>query len=133
METKNYTMSSKQLFHSPCSLNMLTDSIHVYHPSTDDDDDDDPILSDSLDSVFRDETQCQHGQDGARILYASPRFGPLDLSLASPEGEKSRKLFAHYLWNAELYMVERVSTAPADDIWSVQGQRVLELGAGNSR
>ena len=153
---------------------MLTDTLHIYHTNTSPSSlspssapsipttDPDP-LTDTLSSLFRDSTECQHGSSGAHILYDSV-FGPITLSLAAPEAEESRKLFAHYLWNAELYVAERLSAAerspnsvnsvplPATRVirteqpvinaeelgsrdaenarWSVKGQTVLELGAG---
>ena len=46
----------------------------------------------------------------------------------SPQGEDNRRLFSHFLWNAGLQLAEFIEEFPAQ--WVVQGQRVLELGAG---
>ena len=115
---------------------MLTDKIHIYHPSSApsssqaEENDADNVLADSLTSIFRDAEDNQHGTPGAHIVYRSNRFGDITLTLANPEEEKSRKLFAHYLWNAELYVAEKISIADQRSVWSVNEHRVLELGAG---
>jgi len=57
--------------------------------------------------------------------------------------EEGRKLFAHFLWSAAMVVAEGVEDAEpphtgpntdarneARDIWSVKGESVLELGAG---
>lgn len=110
---------------------MLTQKIHVFHeqPSGVDNEDDD-ILTDPLSNIFRDGENNQHGTQDAKITYHSDRFGDITLNIANPEEDSDRRLFAHYLWNAEIYMAERISTIDASDTWNVKAQRVLELGAG---
>jgi predicted nicotinamide N-methyase len=41
-------------------------------------------------------------------------------------------LFAHFLWSAGLVIADRIECAHGseDNVWSMQGQKVLELGAG---
>ncbi|KAK5014333.1 hypothetical protein LTR60_003277 [Cryomyces antarcticus] len=66
--------------------------------------------------------------------------GEIELSVADPKGEDERRLFAHYLWNAGILMAEMIAAASEHDTegiagrehtrWSVQGEIVLELGAG---
>ncbi|RMJ21564.1 putative methyltransferase, partial [Aspergillus sp. HF37] len=103
-----------------------------------------------------------HGHPGQRLVYASPRYGELDIMVpAYPsqsekrseeiaaglvkradggvnEVDEGRKLFAHFLWSAAMVVAEGVenadtSTAVGDsDMWRVRGERVLELGAGNN-
>ena len=77
------------------------------------------------------------------MIYHSTAFGDLKISLADPEGEDGRRLFAHYVWNAGVLLAEMIcgglrnegeagsagETVRGRD-WSVKGQRVLELGAG---
>lgn len=63
--------------------------------------------------------------------------------------EEGRKLFAHFLWSAAMVVAEGVENADTPDMdddtetqtaarrearemWSVKGERVLELGAGKS-
>lgn len=54
------------------------------------------------------------------------------------EGDAGRKLFAHILWSAALVVAEGIELADdptsegteTREIWGVNGQSVLELGAG---
>lgn len=94
------------------------------------------------------------------ILYQNARFGELEFKTADVNGEEERRKFAHYLWNAGVLMGELVggqakdSDAPVADVvkviqqdegweagewwlneeearqWNVEGETVLELGAG---
>lgn len=64
------------------------------------------------------------------IVYKSPRFSNIELRTADPEGEAERQLFSHYLWNAGIHLANLISNE-ADLRWSVQDEKVLELGAGN--
>ena len=52
------------------------------------------------------------------------------LTIADPASEQSRKLFAHYVWNAGVYLSELLSEADVGGDWNVAGETVLELGAG---
>ena len=54
-----------------------------------------------------------------------------------PQSEPGRKLFAHYVWNAGVLLAELISglVASVGELsesasWSVEGETVLELGAG---
>lgn len=110
---------------------MLTDKIHVYHisgPNIGHANDD--LLADPLSNFFRDEESNQHGTEDSNVIYRSDSFGDITLSLANPQDERSRELFAHYLWNAEVFLAEQISTTDVKSQWSVRGERVLELGAG---
>ncbi|RAH78786.1 hypothetical protein BO86DRAFT_367996 [Aspergillus japonicus CBS 114.51] len=49
--------------------------------------------------------------------------------------EAQRKLFAHFVWSSGLVVAEAIEDAHAghehvDEMWKVEGERVLELGAG---
>lgn len=73
-----------------------------------------------------------HGAPESIIQYKNARFGALELQTADPDGEDERQLFSHYLWNAGLKLAELISHANEHDDkrWNVEGERVLELGAG---
>lgn len=60
------------------------------------------------------------------MIYLSPTYGFITLSLADPDPHNT-KLFSHFLWNAGLQLAEFIEE---DEAWGVRGQRVLELGAG---
>ncbi|KAF2850205.1 hypothetical protein T440DRAFT_397583 [Plenodomus tracheiphilus IPT5] len=86
------------------------------------------IFSSSL-GLFSD-LQNQHGENpDTVILYNNARHGQLEFRTADVNGEEQRRKFAHYLWNAGVLMGELVGGRAAPR-WSVQGERVLELGAG---
>ncbi len=90
------------------------------------------ILSSSLAVIFPDDITNQHGDATSSVLYLSPAFGELELSLADPEGEVHRRLFGHFLWNAGLLLGEFIEEG-RDELgrdWDVKGKKVLELGAG---
>ena len=118
---------------------MLTDKIHVECPGKDDQEPED-ILSSSLTHLFPDDTRNQHGDPDAVITYASSRFGNIKLTVADPAGENNRRLFAHYLWNAAVWLAEAVSEPSSNEhcekngkgrrAFDMNGERVLELGAG---
>lgn len=84
--------------------------------------------------LFTDDLKNQHGDPGDLIIYKSVVYGDIELRTADPNGEEERNLFSHYLWNAGVLMAERVSglRLPEEEkeIWSVRGEKVLELGAG---
>jgi EEF1A N-terminal glycine/lysine methyltransferase len=107
---------------------MLTDKIRLSGPESNDPED---ILSSSLGVIFPDDITNQHGDRDNSVIYLSPSFGPLTLTLADPQGEDSRKLFSHFLWNAGLQLAEFIEEGDLQGRdWSVEGERVLELGAG---
>jgi nicotinamide N-methyltransferase len=104
---------------------MLTDKIRLSGPESNEPED---ILSSSLGVIFPDDITNQHGDSENSVIYLSPLFGPLTLTLADPQGKDSRKLFSHFLWNAGLQLAEFIEEDEL--LWGVKGERVLELGAG---
>ncbi|KAG0646955.1 Elongation factor methyltransferase 7 [Hyphodiscus hymeniophilus] len=104
---------------------MLTDKIRLSGPDANEPED---ILSSSLGVIFPDDITNQHGDRENAVIYLSPTFGSITLTLADPQGEDSRRLFSHFLWNAGLQLAEFIEEDSAQ--WSVKGERVLELGAG---
>lgn len=107
---------------------MLTDKIRLSGPESNNPED---ILSSSLGVIFPDDITNQHGDRDNSVIYLSPSFGPITLTLADPQGEDSRKLFSHFLWNAGLQLAEFIEEGDVQGRdWSVDGERVLELGAG---
>lgn len=123
--------------HNHTTSNMLlTDKVTI--PDTANDPED--YLYSSLGTIFTDDASVQHGDPGSTVIYTSARFGDIKLSLADPTGESERKLFAHFLWNAGIWIAEAIS-AEGDDAngagggsaeggWNVKGERCIELGAG---
>ncbi|KAL2819342.1 hypothetical protein BDW59DRAFT_165076 [Aspergillus cavernicola] len=117
------------------------------------------LFSSFLPHLFPDDAPQFHGDPGQHLLYSSPRYGDLTIMVPSYPGqredqseviaggvnnvEEGRKLFAHFLWSAAMVVAEGVENA-ADfgdgksnwngngdgGMWRVQGERVLELGAG---
>ncbi|KAH7382201.1 putative methyltransferase-domain-containing protein [Pyrenochaeta sp. MPI-SDFR-AT-0127] len=88
------------------------------------------IFGSSLGSIFTDDLQNQHGDDPETvILYRSAKYGELEFRTADVNCEEQRRKFAHYLWNAGVLMGELVS-GREEKRWRVQGETVLELGAG---
>jgi len=118
---------------------MLTDSIRVSRVISDIPEPED-IFSASASLLFPDDTAIAHGDPGSTIVYTSSVYGPIPLYLAfDPEGEEERRLFAHYLWNAGVWLAEAISGSQSKDLgleegerrkWCVEGHRVLEMGAG---
>lgn len=104
---------------------MLTDKIRLSGPDSSDPED---ILSSSLGVIFPDDITNQHGDRENSVIYLSPKFGPLTLSLADPQGDDNRRLFSHFLWNAGLQLAEFIEED--EKHWGVKGEKVLELGAG---
>lgn len=118
------------------------------------------IFGSSLGGIFTDDLQNLHGDDPETvILYRSAKYGELELRTADVNGEEQRRKFAHYLWNAGLLVGELVGGRATEEQaansiehgdggedgwkegewwvskeeerrWSVQGETVLELGAG---
>lgn len=108
---------------------MLTDLVHVIPPDGAEEPED--IFAFAAGLIFTDDSRVMHGDDRSIIIYKSSRFGDIELRNANPDNEDDRKLFAHYLWNAGLKMAELLSSEdPQDAQWSVQNERVIELGAG---
>ncbi|RDW83212.1 hypothetical protein BP5796_04703 [Coleophoma crateriformis] len=103
---------------------MLTDKIRVEGVNSDDPED---ILSSALGVIFPDDITNQHGDAHNGVVYLSPDFGSVRLTLCDPSSE-SRGLFSHFLWNSSLQLAEFIEEDPA---WDVKGERVLELGAGS--
>lgn len=118
------------------------------------------IFSSTLGSIFTDDLQNQHGDDpDTVIVYKSRKYGELEFRTADVNGEEQRRKFAHYLWNAGILMAEMVGGRPAqrkedrdsgvfmeeeaeaekgwwlseeeEKLWNLQGETVLELGAGS--
>ncbi|KAI9679770.1 MAG: hypothetical protein M1817_004784 [Caeruleum heppii] len=87
------------------------------------------ILCTSLNCLFTDDLQNQHGSPGCSITYRSPRFGDVELRLNDPIREADRLLFSHYVWNAALQLAALIEDGQQE--WKVHGERVLELGAGS--
>merc|ERR1711977_782454 len=97
-QTKEKKRKSKQK-----DLAMLTDKIRLSGPETNEPED---YLSSSLAVIFPDDITNQHGDRESSVLYLSPSHGSLELTLADPQGEDSRKLFSHFLWNAGVQLAE---------------------------
>jgi EEF1A N-terminal glycine/lysine methyltransferase len=105
----------------------LTDLIRIVPPDRDEEPED--IFASAPGLIFTDDLRNQHGDPGSIIIYKSGRFGEIELRTADPEGEDERQLFSHYLWNAGIKLAELIS-GEGDEKWQVDGQTVLELGAG---
>lgn len=116
------------------------------------------IFGSSLGGVFTDDLQNQHGDDpDTTIVYKNLRFGDVEFRAAEVDCEEQRRKMAHYLWNAGVLMAELVGGRPSveqqsnaidvfgiegwrdgnwwvdseeEGVWSVKGERVVELGAG---
>lgn len=58
---------------------MLTDKISLSGPESNDPED---ILSSALGVIFPDDITNQHGDRDHAVIYRSPSFGPITLSLA---------------------------------------------------
>lgn len=115
-----------------------------------DDESPEDIFGSFLAHLLPDDAPSFHGDAGQHLLYSSPRHGVLDIMVPSYPGssdnrseeidaggttqvEAGRKLFAHFLWSAGLVVAEGVESASEGDsesIWSVEGETVMELGAG---
>lgn len=104
---------------------MLTDKVRVEQCIDSNEPDD--IFSSAVGLIFTDDLRNQHGDPGATVIYKSNRYGDIKLSVADPVGEDDRRLFAHYLWNAGVYLAELISE---EEGWSVKDETVIELGAG---
>ncbi|KAF2834526.1 hypothetical protein M501DRAFT_944105 [Patellaria atrata CBS 101060] len=131
---------------------MLTSLIHLQSTNETAADD---IFTSSLGLLFTDDIRNAHGNPGEVIIYRSRKYGDLEFRTADPNKEEERTKFAHYLWNAGVLIGELVGGHPDDlgpgvshdweriegpdcwwisreneQLWSVKGEKVLELGAG---
>lgn len=106
---------------------MLTDNVRTVPKASLGADD---VLSCSLANLFPDDERNQHGNSDQVVVYDSPRFGEVFLTLANPAEGRPRRLFAHYLWNASIWLAAAMSDAQLSTMWDVRDQSVLELGAG---
>jgi nicotinamide N-methyltransferase len=136
---------------------MLSSLLRVQPKVIDATPDTEDIFQSSLGLIFTDDLQNQHGDPGTTVTYRSNGYGDLEFEVADPIGETERTKFAHYLWNAGVLMGEFIGgqkgskKAASDEIWGVrkftggrtwwldddeevrwqvEGQQVLELGAG---
>jgi len=88
---------------------MLTDRITLFlSPAALEPED---YLSTSLGVIFPDDITNQHGDPSTPVIYTSPKFGKIFLTLADPVGEDNRRLFAQYLWNAGVYVAVALEDA----------------------
>ncbi|KAF2201822.1 hypothetical protein GQ43DRAFT_440247 [Delitschia confertaspora ATCC 74209] len=129
---------------------MLPSLIRLEYPDAHVDSSED-LFSTALGTLFPDDLQNQHGDPEARIIYSSALFGDLEFKTANPNGEEERRKFAHYLWNAGVLMGEMIGGRGKGDEWKerggvrfekwwvgeeehekwrMEGETVLELGAG---
>lgn len=108
---------------------MLTDRIYLVGPDNEEPED---FFGESLGVIFPDDITNQHGDSTSKVIFKSERFGDITLALADPEGEDSRRLFSHFLWNAGLQLAEFIEAGVDDQgrNWDVHGKKTLELGAG---
>lgn len=109
----------------PAAMPSLIDLVRVIPPDREDDPED--IFASAPGLIFTDDLRNIHGDPESIVVYTSKRFGPIELRTADPEGERERRLFSHYVWNASIKLAELIST---ESDWSVDGETVLELGAG---
>ena len=111
----------------------LSSLVRVIAPDRDDEPED--IFASAPGFLFTDDLTNSHGVPESIIQYKNSRFGNLELRTADPVGENERQLFSHYLWNAGLKLAELISHVDEheDKSWSVEGKKVLELGAGRTR
>ena len=88
---------------------MLTSRIHVRPPSDPEPED---IFQSSLPALFVDDTQNSHGSPGDTLIYQSPQYGDIRIHLpVHPDVDASRRLFAHYLWNAGVLVADLIEHA----------------------
>jgi hypothetical protein len=122
---------------------MLTSRIYVPLPSDPEPED---ILQSWLRALFLDDTQNSHGNPGDNLTYQSPHYGDIEIHLPVHPGHVGvgRHLFAHYIWNAAIFIADRIeeashghkrmieseSTDSNQGFWNVRSEKVIELGAG---
>ena len=79
----------------------------------------DDVYSSAVGLLFPDNIRTFHGDPGSYVTYLSKRFGDIKL-----------------IWNSGIQMAEFISQASdeakdeKDERWNVEGETVLELGAG---
>ena len=94
------------------------------------------IYSNAVGLLFPDNVRTYHGDAGSHVTYVSKRFGDLELSLVDPYDQGEHVLFAHHVWNSGIQMAEFISQAgpvanqEEKSKWCVEGEKILELGAG---
>jgi nicotinamide N-methyltransferase len=99
------------------------------------------ILASSIPLLFPHAAHNQHGNPGETLTYTSPPAQPIKLHLSDPVADEDRRLFAHYVWNASIFLAEAIGNGSwfrnlgedsrcRQDDWSVKGEKILELGAG---
>lgn len=112
-------------------MRKLTSLVRLKDVCTDPED----IFESGVEQLFSFTTHALHGQPGNDIIYLSRKFGEILLSLVDPQASDERNLFAHYLWNSAIHLAELISGEhdPTIEHWSVEGETVLELGAGWSQ
>ncbi len=97
------------------------------------------IHSNAIGLLFPDNVLTYHGDPGSYVTYVSKRFGNIELNLVDPYDHGEHVLFAHHIWNSGIQMAEFISQAndpgnvENDGRWNVEGEQVLELGAGALR
>ena len=79
--------------------------------------------------IFTDDLRVSHGDRGATIVYHNAQFGAIRLRTAEPANEHDRRLYSHYLWNSGIKMADLIADKQ-HPTWNVEGESVLELGAG---
>lgn len=95
------------------------------------------IFSSALSVIFPDDIINQHGDNSCSIIYESDKYGDIVLSLADVKNENIH-LFSQFVWNAAVQLAIFMECAGSENEdgrdqeinWQVQGERVLELGAG---
>ncbi|KAI9367038.1 hypothetical protein BJX61DRAFT_547880 [Aspergillus egyptiacus] len=150
----------RQTAHPPSSAPPPTfnDPSQKENEEDDDEEEEDPedLFTSFLPHLFPDDAPPFHGNPGQHLLYSSPRYGDLTIMVPSypgqhedrskeiaagqpdPNGgvnkvEEGRKLFAHLLWTAAMVVADGIEKDDGDSssgMWKVEGERVLELGAG---
>lgn len=110
-------------------MTSLTDFIQVIPLDAHEEPED--IFASAPGLLYPDDTRNQHGDPGSTIVYKSATFGNIELKTADPKGEGERQLFSHYLWNSGIKLANLISIQE-EPIWAVEGQSVLELGAGET-
>lgn len=110
----------------------LSSLVRVIAPDKDDEPED--IFASAPGFLFTDDLTNSHGAPDSLIQYKNSRLGNIELTTADPVGETERTLFSHYLWNAGLKLAELIShvNESEDKRWSVEGEPILELGAGRT-
>lgn len=111
------------------SLSSLVRVVSIIENSDPDPED---IFASAPGFLFTDDLTNSHGSPDSLIVYKNTRFGDFKLTTADPSDNDERQLFSHYLWNAGVKLAELLSHGDEhhDKRWNLEGERVLELGAG---